>query len=220
LIAEVISDACRRDGIRVVGPFADGHELRDAHVAHRVDVVVVPDDMIGVPVDRLIDEVSRAGGRVILLGSDPAPAHLSALLARGAQGYLLYDAAPQEVVTGIRAVARGAVAVNHTAAAHLVADLRRTREQSSASSQGPRALTPREREVLVAMAGGGSAREVARALTISVKTVENHKIRIFEKLGVRSQAHAIAVAVSSGLIPAAYTIRPIPPLGFDERTAG
>jgi DNA-binding NarL/FixJ family response regulator len=61
-------------------------------------------------------------------------------------------------------------------------------------------LTVREMDVLVAMADGLPAKAVARRLGVAVKTVENHKIRIYDKLGVRTQAHAVSLAISQGLL--------------------
>lgn len=61
-------------------------------------------------------------------------------------------------------------------------------------------LTPREREVLEHVAAGHTTREISELLAISPKTVENHKQRIFAKLGVQSQAHAVAVAMRLGVI--------------------
>jgi DNA-binding CsgD family transcriptional regulator len=64
----------------------------------------------------------------------------------------------------------------------------------------PPVLTRRERDVLRALASGGGSREIAERLDISAKTVENHKSNIYAKLGVQSQAQAVAVAVRQGLI--------------------
>jgi DNA-binding CsgD family transcriptional regulator len=64
----------------------------------------------------------------------------------------------------------------------------------------PASLTVREHDVLVAMADGLPAKSIARRLGMAVKTVENHKIRIYDKLGVRTQAHAVAVAIGQGLL--------------------
>jgi DNA-binding CsgD family transcriptional regulator len=61
-------------------------------------------------------------------------------------------------------------------------------------------LTRREIEVLDAIGGGSTTRDVAMQMGISPKTVENHKQRIFSKLGVQNQAHAVAVAVRQGLV--------------------
>jgi len=61
-------------------------------------------------------------------------------------------------------------------------------------------LTVREHDVLTAMADGLPAKSIARRLGMAVKTVENHKIRIYDKLGVRTQAHAVSLAISQGLL--------------------
>ena len=63
-------------------------------------------------------------------------------------------------------------------------------------------MTARERDVLEAMAEGLGAKAIARRLGVAVKTVESHKFRIFEKLGVHTQAHAVAVAIHHGLLTA------------------
>jgi DNA-binding NarL/FixJ family response regulator len=71
----------------------------------------------------------------------------------------------------------------------------------------PTVLTAREREVLTLVGGGMTAGEVSRQLGISHKTVENHKQRVFAKLGVQNQAHAVAVAIRAGIMPAELVIR-------------
>jgi DNA-binding NarL/FixJ family response regulator len=187
--------------MNVVGHFPTLDATLDACRQRTIDVVVLAEALAGTPVDVAMKEILGSGIRVIALSSDPEPARLTALLSMGAHGYLLDDATPEEVAVGVQAVARGAVAINHTVAAQLLTQWRVLREETaSAHDRSSRTLTPREREVLEAMAGGRTASEVARALRISVKTVENHKIRIFEKLGVHSQAHAIMVGTMTGLI--------------------
>jgi len=68
--------------------------------------------------------------------------------------------------------------------------------------ESPAILTQRETEILSRVADGMSSLQVARSLGISPRTVENHKQRIFAKLGVQSQAHAVAVTLASGELPA------------------
>lgn len=65
----------------------------------------------------------------------------------------------------------------------------------------PPALTPRERDVLTLLAGGFSAQEASDRLRISRKTVESHKQRMYSKLGVQSQAHAVSTAMRTGALP-------------------
>lgn len=76
--------------------------------------------------------------------------------------------------------------------------LRSRSEQPTGPEVGHRMLTRREVDVLRAIADGLSAKQVALALDISQKSVDNHKQRIFAKLGVQSQAHAVAVSLDAG----------------------
>ncbi|MGH3430067.1 MAG: response regulator transcription factor, partial [Mycobacteriales bacterium] len=76
-----------------------------------------------------------------------------------------------------------------------------TRESRN-TLKGSGILTQRETEILSRVSEGMSSLQVAASLGISSRTVENHKRRIFAKLGVRSQAHAVAVALASGALPA------------------
>jgi DNA-binding NarL/FixJ family response regulator len=134
-----------------------------------------------------------------VLSADPSPERLVSVLALGVFGYLSYDAGPDEVIAGVVAVAGGAVALNPTVASTVLLQWRRLRAPASASPPRWSALTPREYDVLVAITDGLAAKAVALRLGVALKTVENHKIRLFEKLGVRSQAQAVAVAVAHGL---------------------
>ncbi|HEV7888376.1 MAG TPA: LuxR C-terminal-related transcriptional regulator, partial [Acidimicrobiales bacterium] len=121
----------------------------------------------------------------------------------GVSGYLLYDAAPEEVALGVVAVARGAAVLNPTAAAMVLTQWRRMRSSAAGGGRRISPLTPREADVLAALVDGLPTKGIAQRLSMATKTVENHKIRIFDKLGVRTQAHAVSVAISSGLVPLA-----------------
>ncbi|MCU1456288.1 MAG: hypothetical protein JWL73_380 [Actinomycetia bacterium] len=82
----------------------------------------------------------------------------------------------------------------------------RTRLRWTRPTIGPMPLTPRERSVLALVADGRTSGGVAAALGISIRTVEQHKQRIFERLGVQNQAHAVAIALRAGLLePATST---------------
>ena len=61
-------------------------------------------------------------------------------------------------------------------------------------------LTPRELEVLVALAEGLTTKAIASRLGVAMKTVESHKVRLFDKLGARTQAHAVSIAVGRHLV--------------------
>ena len=85
-----------------------------------------------------------------------------------------------------------------------------------------RTLTTREHAVLVVMAEGMATKTIARHLGVAIKTVENHKIRIFDKLGVRTQAHAVSVAIGHGLLTTAPRRDPAAPAagGFPPVVVG
>ena len=135
-----------------------------------------------------------------MLSADPSPDRLGHLLARDVSGYLSHDAGPDEVVNGIVAVARGEMALNPAVLTTILHQWRRLRSQPVNIGVTRRAaLTPREQEIMTAMTDGLAAKAIAARLGMATKTVENHKIRIFEKLGVKSHAHAVTVAIAYGL---------------------
>jgi DNA-binding NarL/FixJ family response regulator len=124
---------------------------------------------------------------VVELGGDAVPP-----LLRGVR----VVAVASRSTLGPRPVGVAAVVCRGDGLAGLVAAIR-------ARGESPvRRLTPREIEVLVSVAGGHPAHEIGRRLQISPKTVDNHKQRIYAKLGAQNQAHAVAVATRAGLIGA------------------
>src|SRR5436305_1144934 len=75
------------------------------------------------------------------------------------------------------------------------------RSEDGDANGGPRSnLTPRELDVLEAMSDGLATKAIASRLGVATKTVENHKVRIFDKLGVRTQAQAVSLAIGHGLL--------------------
>jgi DNA-binding NarL/FixJ family response regulator len=201
LMRDILAAACTSRGLSVVGLFGTAQELA-AQCAHLApDVVIAGESIDGRPVDDVLDDVLEAGARVIVLSPDASTERLTNLLAKGIHGYLLYDTSPSEVATGVLAVARGAMAINHTVASVLIQQWRRLRAHSAPTGARPaRSLTPREIDVLAAMVEGLATKAIARRLGVALKTVENHKMRIFEKLRVRSHAQAVTVAINLGLV--------------------
>jgi DNA-binding NarL/FixJ family response regulator len=204
LIRDVVRTACERRGVELVAEAGEAPTLRRLVATGLGDVVVVADRLDGCPAERLVPELVDADTKVVVLSADPSPNRLTALLSAGASGYFLHDADPDEIATAVQAVGRGAAALHPTAAATVLAQWRRLRAGASNGTRGGvSSLTPRESEVLAAMAAGLATKAIAARLSLAVKTVENHKIRIFDKLGVRSQAQAVAVALAHGVaVPA------------------
>ena len=118
--------------------------------------------------------------------------YLQQLLQAGASGYLLKRAAADDLIHAIRTVARGGTYLDPSLAGKVLGGL------GGAAGPGRRPLSDREEEVLRLIARGFTNREIAAQLDVSVKTVETHKARAMEKLGVDSRAGIVAHAIRAG----------------------
>lgn len=127
---------------------------------------------------------------VLILTTYHTDADILAAVEAGAIGYLLKDAAPEEVSTAVRAAARGETYLARTVAARLWG-----REHS-----GRPTLSPREVEILQLLAEGLANRQISRRLFISEATVKTHLVHVYEKLEVDSRTAAIAAGLARGLI--------------------
>jgi DNA-binding NarL/FixJ family response regulator len=119
-------------------------------------------------------------------------------LRAGASGYVLKSVADQDLVEACRAAMRGESFLYPGAMSVLV---RNYRERLRRGERVPaNILTPREDEVLKLIAEGSSSKEIAEALTISLKTVERHRSNILAKLGMRDRTELTRYAIRAGLI--------------------
>jgi DNA-binding NarL/FixJ family response regulator len=203
-----IRDVLRISGVArkifVVGEARTATDLVDLCRSEQPEVVYAEDRFDdGSEIESVLVLLMATGARVIVVCDDPSPERLTRILALGAHGYLRHDTTPEQVLDAVESVAGGAAVLGPAATATVLEQWRRLREAGSgAGITGGVApsLTAREHDVLTAMADGLSAKSIARRLGMAVKTVENHKIRIFDKLGVRTQAHAVSLAISQGLL--------------------
>lgn len=179
-------------GLEVALQAADGAALLDA-LAHTPVAVIVSDirmpRLSGLELVRALRERGDATP-VLLLTTFDDPGLLQAARAAGAQGYLLKDAAPEELRAAIEALAAG-----QTRLAPISLQLPR-----AGSSEPARAaqLTERERSILRLVAGGYSNKEIGKALNISDGTVKNHLTDILAKLEARDRTHAVLKSIAAG----------------------
>ncbi len=170
-------------GTDVVGSAADGESACRLAAELAPDVVVVDLNMPGLPGLETIRRLVRL---------DPSPAVLvltmvddddivTAALQVGARGYLLKGAVQEDVVAAIRTVAAGGAVFGAGAAQRVLAGGRQRHSLD---------LTERESEVLALVADGRSNAEIARALGVSLKTVQNHVSHVLAKLQVRDRTQA------------------------------
>jgi DNA-binding NarL/FixJ family response regulator len=185
-------------GLEVVAEAADGAEAL-ALVQHLAPDVLVLD--LNMPGTDGIDVLRAVKGgarppRVVVLTMHAGREYVARAMRGGADAYLLKDSAVQDLVAAIEAVVDGRRFFS-PAIQQLMAELLRG---DGVAPTGVQALTDREREVLTWLARGLSSKEVAERLAISVRTVETHRANLMHKLGVKSVAVLIQVAIREGII--------------------
>jgi DNA-binding NarL/FixJ family response regulator len=186
-------------GIEVVGEASDGREVLRLLESCRPDVVLMDISMPGlngvVAAARVTSVFPHV--RVIILSMHANEEYVLQALRAGAVGYLLKDSSPAELRLAITAAARGETYLSPPVSKQVIADyVRRVGEEESTFDR----LTPRQREVLQLIAEGSTSREIARALGISVKTVETHRARLMERLDVHDIAGLVRRAIEMGLV--------------------
>jgi DNA-binding NarL/FixJ family response regulator len=186
-----------KDDITIVAEAANGKVALERIRALRPDVAVLDlsmPELNGLAATRAIKQ-SVPQVAVVVLTRHGEDAYVQELLSAGASGYVLKQSSVDELLTAIRAAARGeryldSTLVSRNAKAYL------SRFSSDASSRPP--ISDREASVLRLMAIGHSNKEIAAALDIAVKTVEVHKANAMRKLDLRGRIDVVKYAVLNG----------------------
>ncbi|MET9310559.1 response regulator transcription factor [Kribbella sp. NPDC003505] len=185
------------DDISVVGEAGDGSEALALVESTLPDVVLMD---LRMP---RMDGVAATGAivsgypstRVLVLTTYDTDTEILHAVEAGAAGYLLKDTPHVELLNGIRAAARGETVLAPPVAARLMSRLRTPAAPAAAQP------SPRELEVLAAVARGLSNAEIGRELFIGEATVKTHLQRLFAKLDVDDRTRAVTVAIERGLLP-------------------
>lgn len=189
--------------VDIVGEASTASEaLRLAEQA-KPDVVLMDiglPDMSGIDATR---EIKRKFPRVaiVALTIHEDEEYFFKMLEAGASGYVPKRAAPEELLTAIRAAATGEVYLYPSLAKLLVKDFL-SQERPAGETAVTDGLTDREHEVLTYLAEGASNDEIAKALVISPKTVERHRENIMRKLNLHSRSELVRYAIRKGIIKA------------------
>ncbi len=185
---------------RVIGEAADGRtalHLIDQLAPDLVIMDVTMPDLNGIEATRQIKSRWPAV-RVLALSMHADRQVIQNMLKAGASGYLLKDAAYEELVQAIHAVARGQIyvsdAITHMIVKDYVQQLHTTDTRRSAL------LSPREREVWQLLTEGLTSLEIAHRLFLSVRTVETHRKHLMEKLAVTCLADLVKLAIKEGVV--------------------
>jgi DNA-binding NarL/FixJ family response regulator len=185
----------------------EGFKLVKATSPH---VVIVAIGLAGRSGLTLIPELKSfdAAIRALVLTARCSDEYVRAALESGADGYVLKDASPTELMTGIRILMEGQQYFSTPVASRIVSGFLNTPGPSD-KQRSPR-ITPRESEVLTLIAAARSTKEIARNLGLSVKTVEKHRSNLMRKLALRSTAAVTLYAVRNNYLSVDGEILPKP----------
>ncbi len=183
----------------VAGVVTDGRSLVAAARKLRPDVIVTDVTMASLNGIEAATQLRSLGvkAKIIFLTMHRDVAYARRAMEAGAAGFVLKHSASAELVTAVHDAMRGQTYITPLIAREL---LESYREGATGSHPPAQQLTARQREVLQLIAEGRSAKEIAGALHISIRTAEAHKARILDGLGLNSTAELVQYAIRQGII--------------------
>jgi two-component system response regulator NreC len=187
----------------IVGEAETGSEALALAQQLQPDVIVMDitlPDLSGIEVTRQI-HARLPGVAIVALTIHEDEQYFFEMMAAGASGYVPKRAAPEDLLSAIRAAHRGEVFLHPSLTKMLVRDFL-ARPGGGKSPSATDGLTDREQEVLLHLAEGASNQEIADVLTISVNTVARHRENIMRKLNLHNRAELVKYAIRKGLISA------------------
>ncbi len=188
------------DDIEVLDEAADGRETIEKAVKLRPDIVLMDIAMPGLGGLEATVEIKKANPdiKILVLSQYDDKEYISRLLKAKVSGYILKHAVGTDLISAIRAVARGEFYLYSSITSSLVDDFLSKKEVVVEDPY--ERLTDREKQVLKLIAEGNTHKEVAILLNISVKTAVAHFSNLTEKLGIRSRAALIKFAIQRRII--------------------
>ncbi|WP_119287842.1 response regulator transcription factor [Streptomyces sp. YIM 130001] len=192
------------DAIEVVAQATDGLHATEQATAHHIDVALVDvrmPRMDGITATRRLRALPQPP-KVITLTTFDLDEYVYDALAAGADGFLLKDTDPAEILRAVHLVAAGSAMLHPTAARRLIDRYHHTgRPQATRAQSRIAPLTPREKDVLALLAEGDTNADIAKSLGMQESTVKSHVSRILTTLGVTNRVQAALLARDAGLTP-------------------
>ena len=189
--------------VEIVGEAGNGSEAVTLAGSARPDVILMDiglPDMTGIEAARLIKSKFPKIS-IVALTIHEDEEYFFKMLEAGASGYVPKRAAPEELLTAIRAASKGEVYLYPSLAKLLVKDYL-SQERAVENKPTLDGLTDREQEVLSLLAEGAANDHIADKLVISTKTVERHRENIMRKLNLHSRSELVRYAIRKGIIKA------------------
>lgn len=189
------------EDVEVVGETGDGAGVMGLVAALRPDMVLMDINMPGLNGLEATALLTKTWPdvKVLILTMYESEEYVALALANGAKGYMLKDSAPAELETAIRTVVSGGTYLSSAMSQQVLGAYVR---QLSGDKQAAASLSPRQREVLQLIALGHGTKDIARRLDLSVKTVETHRTRLMQQLGIHEVTGLVRYALRTGLISA------------------
>ncbi|MBO0609762.1 response regulator [Myceligenerans salitolerans] len=189
--------------MRVVAEAATGDAAVELALEHLPDVVLMDIRMPGTDglaaTRRIAADPRAAGVHVVVVTTFELDEYVTEAIRAGAAGFLVKDTEPADLVRAVRVAASGEALLSPSVTRRLLARVAGAARDVPAPP-GLDDLTPRERQVLVEVAGGLANDEIARKLYLSESTVKTHVSRVLTKLRARDRAQLVVVAYESGLV--------------------
>ncbi len=190
---QILTDAFKRANY---GEARNAQEALDLVWKQEWDVVVLDITMPGRNGLEVLREIRRSKPRlpVLVLSMHPENQFAVRVLKSGASGYMTKESAPEELVGAVKKVLAGGRYVSNTLAETLAASL-------SISQKAPQEkLSDREFQVLRLIASGKMMSDIARELSLSIKTISTYRARILEKMGMKNNAELMHYAIQNRLV--------------------
>jgi DNA-binding NarL/FixJ family response regulator len=199
-----------RDGIRalleaeadmsVIGEVEDGHSAVRMACELEPDVILMDIAMPllnGLEATRQIHR-ARPGIKILILSMHENEEYIRQVLANGAMGYILKDAAAKDLLSAIRSVQKGEAVLSPAITRLVIEDYLRWGDLNS--GQITNGLSPREHEVLQLIAEGYTNKQIAEILSIAIKTVQSHRTNIMAKLDLHDRSELVKYAIRKKII--------------------
>lgn len=186
-------------GIRVVAETGDGLEALGLVRSLRPDAILLDVSLPGLNGLEVAAQIARLdlNTRVLMLSMHAGAEYAARALRAGAAGYLVKEAAFEELAAALQAIFVGRRYLSEAIDARLVEGLLGARDEHHTSLD---ALTPRQRQILQLIAEGFGTRDIAERLHLSVKTVETHRAQLMERLGIHDVPGLVRFAIRMGIV--------------------
>ena len=190
------------DGFEVVAEAGEGREAVRLSRLLEPDIALIDISMPGLngldATTLIIRDAPKT--RVVILSMHSTENYVLEALRIGAVGYVIKDAAVEELEQALRAIDRGERWLSPAVSHHLLDEYLRMIRGQPVTTSGLELLTRRQREILQLIAEGYSTRDIAERLSISIKTAESHRAQVMERLDIHDIAGLTRFAIRVGLI--------------------